>query len=108
MLRKGLIKAIIPSIITGVISIYSWTYPSVFMGAIIYSILVDTIPYHSTKSIFFSYLKHCFMYVLTGITGWLNFILWMFHNLDFSFLSFPALFSIIYYHILLFINQFTD
>jgi hypothetical protein len=108
MLKKRLIKAIIPSIITGIISMFSWTYPSVFLGAIIYSIISDTIPSHSTKPIFFNYLKHCSIYVLSGITGWLIFILTMFHNLELSNLYIPALFSILYYHILLFINQFTD
>lgn len=108
IMLKRLKKAILPTIITSIILIFSITYPTIFMGAIIYSILVDTIPGHSKKPIFFAYILHCIFYLLSGVIGWILFVLLIYSDLDFSNLYVPALFSFLYYHILLFINQYTD
>jgi hypothetical protein len=105
---KRVIKAILPTIMTSIISIFSMTYPLIFTGAIIYSIVVDTIPGHSKKPIFFTYIWHCIFYLLSGVMGWILFVLLIYSDLDFSNLYVPALFSFLYYQILLFINQYKD
>lgn len=108
MLKNRIIKAILPTTITSILSIISMTIPGIFVGAVFYSILRDTIPRGSTKPAIFEYIKHYVLYCLTGVIGWLIFILLVFKDLDFSGLYVPALFSIMYYHILLYINQYKD
>jgi hypothetical protein len=107
-LLKRLIKAILPTIITSIILFFNLIYPSIVAGGILYSILVDTIPGHSKKAIFWSYLLHCIIYPILGVIVWLLQTLIIYNELNFSDLTLPAFFSLMYYHILLFINQFTD
>jgi hypothetical protein len=104
MLRKRLINSLIPVIITSAISIFSITIPAVFVGGFIYSIIVDTTPKGIRMPIFLDYLKHCLLYVFSGVIGSII----LFKELDVSNLYIPAFFSILYYHILLFFNQYRN
>lgn len=108
-MANRLIKAIIPTIITSIFSFFSWIIPLAFAGAVVYSIIVDTIPSHRKKPIVLIYLLHCFFYFLSGVLGWELYLLMMhghFDELDFSNLLIIGSFSLVYYHILLFINQY--
>lgn len=103
-----LIKAIIPGIITSIFSFFSWANPVIFAGAVIYSLIVDTIPSHSKKPIILTYLLHCLLYFLAGVVGWELFVLIMYNDLGVTNILISGAFSLIYYHILLFINQYKN
>lgn len=108
VVRKRLLNSIIPAIITSIITIFNLIIPAVFAGGFIYSILIDTIPKDTIMPIFLDYLKHCLLYVFSGVMGWIIYTLTILQYVDLSNLYIPALFSILYYHILLFFNQYRD
>ena len=108
MVRKRLLNSIIPAIITSIITIFNLTIPAVFVGGFLYSIIIDTIPKDTKMPLFLDYLKHCLLYVFSGVMGWIIYTFTIIEYVDLSTLYIPAFFSILYYHILLFFNQYRD
>ncbi|WP_210366615.1 hypothetical protein [Bacillus sp. REN3] len=100
-MKNKLMDAVVPFVITSIISMLSLTVPASFLGGVIYSFAADTRP---TEGI--DYIRKCIFYSLFGMIGWIVYVLAFHHQLSFQSPYIPALFSLIYYHFLLWWIQY--
>ncbi len=106
MLRKKLVSTLIPTIITSILSIFSMVMPVVFAGAVIYSLIANPISKKNERHVFLNYLIQSSFYILSGILGWEIYTYFFFNDFYFSNIHIPALFSFLYYNILLIQNRY--
>jgi hypothetical protein len=103
-LEKRIKDALTPTLFTCIVLVlFFFTVPAVFLGSVLYSIIVDTIPKSSSKLLFRIYLKHALFFYLSSALGWGLYLFLSFDkfNLLNSTIYLPSLYSLLYYKFLL-------
>lgn len=96
-------KVAFSTILTSLISIVFFVIPLIFIGGVIYSIIINPVP---AAGKFFDYFKHISFMILSGILGWMGYTYFVYGDMAFSNLYLVTFFTVVYYTIYLLLNNY--